>query len=151
MSPNEFISQIFPAACESAKHTNIPASFTIAEAALESGWGSSMLAKHGFNLFGVKADPAWHGGIISMRTREFVGGQWIMVNSNWRAYPDWYSSIQDHSSFLLTNRRYQEAFKHRDGCEFANEVARAGYATDPDYAKKIVSIIRSHGLDRFDP
>ena len=61
MKPQEFIALVGPAAQASAANTGVPASFTVAQAALESGWGTSSLAKDGKNLFGVKADPAWRG------------------------------------------------------------------------------------------
>lgn len=150
MTPEDFIREIAPAAQESAKKTQIPASFTVAEAALESAWGASMLAKSGFNLFGVKADKSWHGDTLTMNTREYLKGKWVMVPALWRKYPDWLGSIEDHAQFLLTNPRYKPAFNWKRGEDFAYAVAHAGYATDPDYATKIVSIIRHHNLDTLD-
>jgi flagellum-specific peptidoglycan hydrolase FlgJ len=146
MTPQDFISQLTPAAQSSAAITKIPASFTIAEAALESGWGASQLARDGFNLFGVKADPSWTGDVLQMNTREFLNGQWVMQLANWRKYGDWLGAIQDHAAFLLGNPRYQAAFETTNGIDFASAVAAAGYATDPQYASKIASIIRAHGL-----
>ncbi len=89
MNPNDFISAISPAARASAKTTKIPASFVVAQGALESGWGTSALSKQGFNLFGVKADAAWHGDVLTMDTREFLKGQWVTVAAKWRKYPNW--------------------------------------------------------------
>ncbi len=151
MNPDDFIAAVAPAAQASMAHTRIPASFAIAEGALESGWGKSQLAIDGHNLFGVKADPAWHGDILAMRTREFIKSEWIIVPANWRKYPDWLSCIADHASFLLTNPRYQPAFAQCGDAEaFTRAVAAAGYATDPDYASKIIAVIRAHALARFD-
>ena len=150
MKPDDFIAAIAPAAKASAATTKIPASFTVAEAALESGWGSSQLAAQGFNLFGVKADHAWAGETLTMRTREFLDGQWVLVPALWRKYADWLGAIQDHAAFLLHNPRYKLAFDHADGEGFARAVAAAGYATDPDYAAKVCSVIRSHDLTALD-
>lgn len=150
MSPQDFIAQIGPAAQESAKTTGIPASFAVAEAALESGWGASQLAAKAFNLFGVKADPSWRGLTLSMNTREFLSGQWVMQPALWRKYSDWLGSIDDHAQFLLTNQRYKPAFSHQDGIGFAEAVQAAGYATDPQYAAKIAEIITAHGLASLD-
>lgn len=150
MKPDDFIAAIAPAAKASAAKTRIPASFTVAEAALESGWGSSQLAAQGFNLFGVKADRAWAGQILIMRTREFIHGQWVLVPALWRKYTDWLGCLEDHAAFLLGNPRYQPAFDHADGESFARAVAAAGYATDPDYARKICSVIDSHNLAALD-
>lgn len=151
MTPNDFIAEIAPPARASAAHTCIPASFTIAEAALESGWGASKLAEQGMNLFGVKAGPEWHGDVLTMNTREFLNGAWVMVPATWRKYTDWLGSITDHASFLLTNERYKTCFLgNPSGTVFAQRVAAAGYATDPAYAQKIGEIIAAHSLSQFD-
>jgi flagellum-specific peptidoglycan hydrolase FlgJ len=147
MTPQDFIAAISPAAKTSALTTKIPASFTIAQAALESAWGAHC---PGFNLFGIKADPSWHGPVTSQVTHEVVNGQTIEITANFRAYPDWLGSINDHAQFLLTNPRYQPAFAYTTGALFAQAVAAAGYATDPQYATKIASIIRAHGLASLD-
>lgn len=150
MLPADFIRQIAPAAQESQAKTKIPASFTVAEAALESGWGESLLARTGFNLFGVKADKSWHGDTLTMRTREFIRGKPVIVDALWRKYPDWLACIDDHARFLMTNRRYSKAFGFTRGEDFAYAVAAAGYATDPQYATKLTSIIRRHHLASLD-
>ena len=150
MTPDSFIAAISPAACTSMHATKIPASFTIAEGALESGWGASQLAQQAFNLFGVKADPSWHGATLTMQTREFLNGQWVMVPALWRKYPDWLGSITDHAQFLLTNPRYRPAFAYTCGINFAQAIAAAGYATDPNYAAKIIAIIKAHSLSALD-
>jgi flagellar rod assembly protein/muramidase FlgJ len=149
MTPQEFIDAIYPAAQQSAKKTGIPASFTVAEAALESGWGSSKLAQEGFNLFGVKADPSWEGAVLYMNTREFLNGHWIMLTASWRKYVDWLGAIADHADFLLSNPRYAPAFATTNGIDFASAVAQAGYATDPEYARKITLIIQEHNLEQL--
>ncbi len=122
----------------------------LAEAALESAWGNSLLAKNALNFFGVKADSSWHGRILTMRTREFMHGVWLTVPALWREYASILECLEDHANFLLTNERYKPAFQHTDGESFARAVAAAGYATDPQYAEKIISIIREHGLDKYD-
>lgn len=151
MTPAEFIATISAAAQASMLATKIPASFIIAQAALESGWGKSQLVTFGRNLFGVKADPAWKGEVLTMQTKEFLKGQWVTVPALWRKYPDWLACLNDHAAFLLTNRRYRPAFAHCDDAEaFSRAIAAAGYATDPEYANKIVSVIRAHNLIQFD-
>lgn len=146
MTPDDFIAQIGPPAQESAKTTRIPASFTVAEAALESGWGAHC---PGMNLFGIKADVSWHGAITQQITHEVVQGKTVQITANFRAYPSWLASIEDHAQFLLTNPRYKPAFSCTDGKAFAMAVAAAGYATDPLYASKIISIIDAHALTKL--
>src|SRR6266404_4278198 len=143
MTPIAFISALTDAARASAIVTKIPASFTIAEAALESGWGGSQLAQHGFNLFGVKADSSWTGPTLDMNTREFLNGQWVMQVARWRSYDDWLGAITDHAAFLTGNERYAPAFETTSAKDFTRAVAAAGYATDPDYAEKIISIMQA--------
>ncbi len=148
MTPEEFITAVAPAAQASMHATQIPASFVIADGALESGWGEHC---PGFNIFGVKADPSWHGAVTVQRTREFIDGKPEIIEARFRAYPDWLGSISDHAQFLLTNPRYEDAFSYTGDPEaFARAVAAAGYATDPAYAGKIISIIRQHNLTAFD-
>lgn len=69
MTPVEFFAALTPAAQQLNKTTGIPASFTLAQAALESAWGESGLAKRANNLFGVKADRSWTGDVLSCRPR----------------------------------------------------------------------------------
>jgi flagellar protein FlgJ len=151
MKPADFIAAIAPAARASMGKSHIPASLVIAQGALESSWGRSALAVDALNLFGVKADPSWKGDTIQMPTREFTNGRWVTVAAKWRKYPDWLACIDDHAAFLLYNQRYHPAFEHCDDAEaFTRAIAKAGYATDPTYADKIISIIRGHGLMKFD-
>ena len=84
MKPSEFIMRLTPGAVASAKATGVLASITIAQAALESGWGESGLAKTGNNLFGIKADSRWPGQTLTMNTKEFIKGQWVVVPALWR-------------------------------------------------------------------
>lgn len=148
MKPGDFIMAIAPAARESMLKTRIPASFVIAQAALESGWGSHA---PGMNLFGVKADKSWHGATITLPTREFIKGKWVVVSAIWRKYNDWLECIDDHAQFFLTNHRYQYAFIGLlTGEQFAKSIAAAGYATDPKYADKLIAVMRSHDLSQYD-
>jgi len=149
-SPTSFVDELLPGALSSQRAVGIPASFTIAEAALESGWGTSLLAVQGKNLFGVKADLSWHGPTIDMRTREFEAGVWTIVIARWRSYASWADCISDHAAFLRSNPRYSSCFQTKSGAEFAARVAAAGYATDPTYADKLQDIIRYHSLDQYD-
>lgn len=147
MTPENFIAAISPAAKASAKTTKIPASFTVAEAALESGWG---VHAPGMNLFGIKADASWKGSVTVQRTREFLNGAWTLVDARFREYTGWLGSIEDHAQFLLANSRYAPAFAYTSGTTFAQAIAAAGYATDPNYAAKIVAIIKTHNLSALD-
>ena len=110
MIPAEFIMRLTNAAVESQRKSGVPASITIAQAALESAWGESGLAKSGNNLFGIKADSRWRGETLTLNTREFIKGQWLVVPAKWRKYASWQASIDDHAAFLKANPRYQPCF-----------------------------------------
>jgi len=99
LKPQDFIDQIAKAAKSVAKQSGVPASLSIAQAALESGWGESGLAKTGNNLFGIKADSRWRGETLTLPTKEFIKGQWVVVPAKWRKYASWQASIDDHAAF----------------------------------------------------
>jgi flagellum-specific peptidoglycan hydrolase FlgJ len=119
----------------------------LAQAALESAWGAK--ATGGHNYFGIKGlGPA---GSTSEKTREFVNGKWVRTTSDFRAYHTAAESFADHGRFLADNTRYAEAMRHAgDPLRFAQELQRAGYATDPRYAEKLAAIIRKYNLTQYD-
>ncbi|WP_295991540.1 glycoside hydrolase family 73 protein [Rugamonas sp.] len=150
MSPAAFIAMIGSAARASAALTKIPASFTIAQAALESGWGTARTALMAHNLFNIKADPAWHGPTYQMASTEHIGGKDVLQVANWRMYPDFQACIDDHAKFFSVNPRYAACWKESTGEGWTHAVAAAGYATDPDYAVKVIATMHSHDLHQFD-
>lgn len=150
MNPSEFIMRLTPSAVESQRKSGVPASITIAQAAVESGWGESGLARTGNNLFGIKADSRWRGETLTLNTREFIKGQWLVVPALWRKYPSWQSSIDDHAAFLKQNPRYKACFLCTTAPAFAQALAQAGYATDPDYANKLIALMNRHKLQSLD-
>lgn len=150
MPPSTFFDALLPGALAVQKTHGIPAGFQLAQAALESAWGESGLARHGNNLFGVKADAAWTGATIDMQTREFLGNTWTVVVAHWRKYGDWAECLADHAQFFLRNRRYAPCFAQTTSEGWAGAVAAAGYATDPQYANKLIAVIRQHKLARHD-
>ncbi len=150
MNPSEFIMRLTPSAVESQRKSGVLASITIAQAALESGWGESGLARAGNNLFGIKADSRWRGETLTLNTREFIKGQWMVVPAKWRKYPSWQNSIDDHAAFLKRNPRYKACFLCTTAPAFAQALAQAGYATDPDYANKLIALMSKHQLQSLD-
>jgi flagellar protein FlgJ len=142
MTPKEFLAWLKPHALRLQQEFGIPAAVIAAQAALETGWGKSAV---GNNLFGIK----WtgEGPSVDAKTTEYIGGEKKTVVAKFRAYASPYESLRDHSEFLLENPRYGQALAVADDPEqFAEELQRAGYATDPKYAAKLKSIMRSHGL-----
>jgi flagellar protein FlgJ len=132
-------------ACQ--KRTGIPASITLAQAALESSWGARAL---GNNLFGIKADRNWTGPTVDVPTHEVIRGERIAVTDKFRKYASFAESMVDHAQFLLRNPRYAPCFKETTGAGWARALQECGYATDPDYAKKLQDIIRGRNLAFYD-
>jgi flagellum-specific peptidoglycan hydrolase FlgJ len=146
---NAFMDRIAADAVASQRRTGVPASVTMAQAALESNWGKSGLSTRANNFFGIKGQGP--EGSVTMRTREVFHGQSTYVNAPFRAYSSPSQSFDDHGRFLTDNRRYGTAMQHTDDPHrFAQEIARAGYATDPQYASKLSGMINKYGLERFD-
>jgi flagellar protein FlgJ len=135
------------AAQDCQRKTGIPASLTLAQAALESSWGARA---PGNNLFGIKADPSWKGATVPILTHEVVNGQRVAITARFRAYASLAESLVDHAEFFLRNQRYRRCFAETTGEGWARAVAAAGYATDPGYADKLISIMRGRDLARFD-
>lgn len=150
MTPQTFFAALLPAAKAVTTTISVPVSFTLAEAALESGWGDSYLATTAFNLFGVKADASWHGAAINIPTKEYEGGLFVTVDALWRKYSGWGECLTDHAAFFKDNPRYHAALTITNGKDFATAIAKAGYATDPDYAAKLHAIIDAHNLTQYD-
>ena len=150
MKPQDFIALIGPAARACHKAAGVPASITVSQAALESGWGESGLTKTANNLFGIKADSLWRGETVTLDTKEFIRGQWVVVPAKWRKYPTWQASVDDHAAFLKRNPRYKDCFLCVSAQTFARALLNAGYATDPGYANKVISVITAHKLTSLD-
>lgn len=146
---NAFLDKYGPGAVRSMQSTGVPASVTLAQAILESGWGRSGLTRKAFNFFGIKGTgPA---GSLTVRTREVVNGRSIYINAPFKAYHNAAESFIDHGKMLRRLSRYAPCFRYRnDPAKFSRELQKAGYATDPHYASSLTNIINQYGLARFD-
>ena len=148
----QFIASIGEAAVESADATGVPASVTIAQAILETYWGSSRLAREGNNYFGIKAQTkGGSAGSIRFDVWEVIGGRNVVQSEAFRAYNSIADSFIDHGLFFAENGRYSAAMAARDDArQFAREINRAGYATDPAYASKLIALMDRYNLYRYD-
>jgi len=148
----QFIASIAEAAVVSHERTGVPASVTIAQAILETYWGSSRLAREANNYFGIKAQTrVGTAGVVWFDVWEVIGGRNVMQSEPFRAYNSIAESFVDHGRFFLENGRYGGAMAAKDDAkQFAREVNRAGYATDPGYASKLIGLMDRYNLYRFD-
>ena len=148
----EFIEKLAVYAIEDMKKTNVPASLTIAQGILESADGNSSLTRLANNLFGMKGTGT--AGSITLPTREYIGGIWVTVSAKFRKYHNWGESVADHSNLFLNgvswNRDLYRNVIGKDGITAAQEVAKAGYATDPNYSTKLINLINENNLLDYD-
>jgi flagellar protein FlgJ len=148
--PREFVQAMMPHAQRASETTGIPASFMIAQAALETGWGKRDIrgadGQPSYNLFGIKAGANWSGKTVDITTTEYVNGQPVKMVDRFRAYDSYGESFADYARLLQSNPRYQQVLNDaQDAAGFAGGLQRAGYATDPAYAQKLMALIRQIG------
>lgn len=144
---NTFVAVALPAARRVSAKWHVPVAVILAQSALESGWG-----KHVVNnaYFGIKGKSP-SGNSTSFATTEVIGGKVIHLKDEFRAYKDYEESADDYGRFLNENQRYRAAFAYSNNpVRFVEEIALAGYATDPHYAKSLKSIIRNYGFAQYD-
>ena len=143
----DFINKHKQAVIEATYGTKIFPSVKMAQMILESGWGEAANAKLANNYFGIKKGVGWEGETISLKTPKDAS----KVNV-FRKYATPYDSIVDHSSFLIKNKRYENAgvFAAKTPEEQVKSIAKAGYAEAGDYVPKVMSVIRSNDLTKLD-
>jgi flagellar protein FlgJ len=132
---------------EASKATGIPAKFMLGQAALESGWGKREIkgrdGANSHNLFGIKASADWKGKVVEATTTEYVNGKAQTKVERFRAYDSYADSFKDYGKLLASNPRYEKVLASAgDASSFAQGLQKAGYATDPNYATKLTSIIK---------
>ena len=146
-----FIERVGAMAADDVKESRILASLKIAQAILESGWGRSMLTIHANNLYGIKASASWRGRTFSAQTLEFYDGITpTTITALFRAYGSWHESVADHSALLTGLTRYRAVVGETDYIKAARAVHTAGYATDPQYADKLIRLIEMYRLYLYD-
>jgi flagellar protein FlgJ len=140
-----FIQQVWPQAQAAGQELGVAPVNLVAQAALESNWGKSVPhsadGETSNNLFGIKAGSSWDGPAVIARTQEFTNGAAGTVAAPFRAYSSPAESFQDYVALLRSNPRYSGALNSgNDVHAFAAGLQQGGYATDPDYARKIAAV-----------
>ncbi|MFT8425049.1 MAG: glycoside hydrolase family 73 protein [Liquorilactobacillus sp.] len=148
----KFITALLPIAQAQQKQYKILTSITLAQAALESDWGQSQLAARYYNLFGVKSSAS---NAKALTTKEYVNGQWITVTANFAVYTSWTQSIEAHTKLFVQgtawdSQHYQVVLTANNYKEAAQALQAKGYATDPDYAAKLINVIQTYKLNKYD-
>jgi len=152
-TPEDFVKTLWPQARQAADKLGVDPAVLLAQAALETGWGRSVSrhadGRSSHNLFNIKADARWDGERVSVETQEFRNGAFGREQAQFRAYDSFADSFDDYVNFLQNSTRYRPALASAaDGQRFVTELARAGYATDPNYAEKIIGIIDGEPMAR---
>jgi peptidoglycan hydrolase FlgJ len=145
---SDFVRVHTQAARAAEAETGIPATFMVAQAAHESGWGKQQIrnadGSSAFNLFGIKAGAGWKGATTSITTTEVEGGQARKVIAKFRSYANAEASFKDYAQLMKDNPRYAAVLAAGNNASgFAQGLQRAGYATDPAYADKLTRVINT--------
>jgi flagellar protein FlgJ len=138
-------------ATEAASLLGLKPQALLAQAALESGWGKHVMqfanGDPANNLFGIKADSRWGGDKVTVSTLEYEQGVAVRKKAHFRAYEDYRQSFLDYVDFLKADPRYAKALQSTDDpVAYFQELQKAGYATDPNYAKKISAVLHGNEM-----
>lgn len=141
-----FVERLGDAARAAARATGISENLILAQAALESAWGRREVrgddGASSFNVFGIKADRSWRGPVAQATTTEVIDGVVQKVRASFRAYGSYEEAFADYAKFLAGNPRYGRVLGQADPARAAQELQRAGYATDPAYASKLLRVMK---------
>ncbi|GLX77654.1 flagellar rod assembly protein/muramidase FlgJ [Thalassotalea insulae] len=145
--PQDFVSALTEPAKRVEQKLNVPFQVVIAQAALETGWGQKIIktpqGQSSNNLFNIKADSRWSGDKAHKETLEYQQGAMVKKREPFRVYQNISESINDYIDFLSSSDRYQGALEKAHNVEhFLHGLQSAGYATDPNYAKKIMATLQ---------
>ncbi|MCC5863292.1 MAG: flagellar assembly peptidoglycan hydrolase FlgJ [Gammaproteobacteria bacterium] len=144
-TPEDFVDAVWPHAERAARRLGVPADVLVAQAALETGWGQHMISdaagENAFNLFGIKATGRWDGRQARVSTLEFVNGVPERRQEPFRVYDGLAQSFEDYVRLIESLPRYAEARTATTAADYARGLQAGGYATDPDYAAKILAIV----------
>lgn len=149
MSDNtaDFQNRMAQHAEEASRATGVPAHLMLGQAALESGWGKREIkAADGTasnNLFGIKATGSWNGKVVEAATTEYIHGVKQKRIEKFRAYDNYVDSFKDFANLMRNNPRYENVMANLQNVNnYAQAMQKAGYATDPNYATKLASVIQ---------
>lgn len=150
----EFLNKAIPAATTASSKYGTYTSVMLAQATVESAWGQSGLAQEpNNNLFGIKG--SYNGQSVNMNTGEYGNGGYYTTNAGFRKYPSYTESFEDNGSLLRNQMgNYYSGTWVENSSNYAQATQnglQGKYATDPNYAKTLNSVIATNGFDKYDP
>lgn len=155
-SPEQFVESLMPMAERVAAKYGMDPKAIISQAAVETGWGKFVIhsadGKSSHNLFGIKANKDWEGKQAVVDTLEFNNGVAQKQKAAFRAYDSVREAMEDYGQFITSQPRYSRAVEQAsDARQYTQALQDAGYATDPEYADKIMSVYNSDRLNALMP
>lgn len=149
-----FINKLAPQAQLLQGQYNVLPSITLAQAILESDWGTSQLSSKYHNLFGVKAQSS-NSKSVYLDTQEYVNGRYVTVKARFEVYDSWNASLAEHARLLAYGTKwnpdqYRDVVSATNYVQAAQGLEKDGYATDPTYTEKLISLIKNYKLYQFD-
>jgi len=145
--PADFVNRVWPHALEAAQAAGLRPQFVLGQAALETGWGRHELrtadGQSAHNLFRIKAGADWTGPVVEKAVTEYVNGSPAKVMQKFRVYESYSEGLRDYAKMLSDNPRYSKVVGQANAAGYADVLQRGGYATDPEYADKLVRVINS--------
>lgn len=146
LNSGNFVARLSTPARVVSQQSGIPHQLIVAQAALESGWGQREIpaadGSPSYNLFGIKAGGSWDGPVTEITTTEFEQGAAKKIKAKFRVYGSYVEAMADYVKLLTNNPRYAGVANARSPEQAAQALQQAGYATDPQYASKLVSVIQ---------
>ena len=147
-SPRDFVAKLMPLARKVARKFGLNPVVIVCQAALETGWGKHIGADN--NFFGIKGNSSWKGRTAVKSSPEFENGRMVNELSSFRAYNSPRKSFEDYASLISSNTRYARAASvSSDPDQYFEEIQKAGYATDPNYASKLKRIYRHDAFSGY--
>jgi peptidoglycan hydrolase FlgJ len=148
---SEFVSQVLPTITRAAKGLGVSPLGMLAQAALETGWGTRMArtaaGAPSLNMFGIKADDNWEGARAAANTVEFSAGVATQQHTAFRAYGSIEESVSDFANLLKGSPRYRQTVAAGGNAQgYVNSIGQSGYATDPEYTRKLSDILNGGTL-----
>ena len=142
----DFVRRLTPSALQASRETGVPAQLMLGQAALETGWGQREIrlpdGGNSYNLFGIKAGSNWNGKVAEVTTTEYHNGVPSKQVEEFRAYGSYAEAFNDYAHLLRDNPRYAGVMQEGQSAPAtARALQSAGYATDPNYADKLVKVM----------
>lgn len=150
-TPQNFVEKLRPAAERIAGQLGVDSRVLLSQSALETGWGQKVLqcadGSSSFNFFNIKAGDNWSGAVVTVPTIEYQNGVAVRDVAKFRAYGSPEESFADYAKLVAENPRYQQAMQCADDPRaYIKALAQSGYATDPQYAQKVLAVLDSEHM-----